>query len=226
MKPTILSLAAILPLCASLASAGDSLTKRGAYLARVMDCAGCHMPRDATGMPIASAGLSGGTVGFEIPGMGIFWPPNLTPDASGLGGWSKDQIATAQWLASQSYVDGARIGIWGWSYGGYMSSLCITKGADVFKAADPDASLASWAVRYAANARASRCASSGATSHARPTWCKPVAICPTWPTPASTRPINGCTSATAPSSARRPAHAAARHSTWSSSAWASSVQWS
>ena len=95
MKPTILSLAAILPLCASLASAGDSLTKRGAYLARVMDCAGCHMPRDATGMPIASAGLSGGTVGFEIPGMGIFWPPNLTPDASGLGGWSKDQIATA-----------------------------------------------------------------------------------------------------------------------------------
>ena len=94
LKPAILALAAVLPLCATLAAAEDSLTRRGAYLARIMDCAGCHMPRDPTGVPIASAGLSGGTVGFEIPGMGIFWPPNLTPDASGLGGWSKDQIAT------------------------------------------------------------------------------------------------------------------------------------
>ena len=82
-----------LPSTAALADQG--LIKRGAYLARIMDCAGCHMPRDATGMPVEAAGLSGGTVGFEIPGMGIFWPPNLTPEPTGLGEWSQDDIATA-----------------------------------------------------------------------------------------------------------------------------------
>lgn len=68
---------------------------RGAYLAAIMDCAGCHMPRDSDGQPRAEAGLSGGTVGFEIPGMGIFWAPNLTPDASGLRDWTDAEIAAA-----------------------------------------------------------------------------------------------------------------------------------
>lgn len=73
----------------------DTLIARGAYLGRIMDCAGCHMPRDADGVPDAAAGLSGGTVGFEIPGLGTFWPSNLTPAASGLGSWSDAEIATA-----------------------------------------------------------------------------------------------------------------------------------
>ena len=57
---------------------------------------------------------------------------------------TEDQIAAAQWLAQQAYVDGGRIGIFGWSYGGYMSSLCITKGADVFKAAIAVAPVSNW----------------------------------------------------------------------------------
>ena len=34
---------------------------------------------------------------------------------------------------NQSYIDKSRIGIFGWSFGGYMTSLALTKGADVFK---------------------------------------------------------------------------------------------
>ena len=88
-------LAALLEVTAQTAAAEADKVARGAYLAQIMDCAGCHMPRDETGMPVPSAGLSGGTIGFEIPGLGIFWPPNLTPDASGLGGWSADEIKAA-----------------------------------------------------------------------------------------------------------------------------------
>ncbi|MCB0791377.1 MAG: S9 family peptidase [Flavobacteriales bacterium] len=55
-----------------------------------------------------------------------------------------DQIGAAKWLADQPYVDADRIGIQGWSYGAYMSSLCITKGADVFKAAIAVAPVTNW----------------------------------------------------------------------------------
>ena len=48
---------------------------------------------------------------------------------------SDDMIASARWLANQPYVDAQKIGIWGWSYGGFMSSLCIMKGHDVFSTA-------------------------------------------------------------------------------------------
>ena len=55
-----------------------------------------------------------------------------------------DQIESAKYFASLPYVDGARIGIYGWSYGGYMSSLCILKGNDVFKAAIAVAPVINW----------------------------------------------------------------------------------
>lgn len=48
---------------------------------------------------------------------------------------SDDQIAAAKYLREKPYIDGKRICIWGWSYGGFMSSLCLMKGADVFTAA-------------------------------------------------------------------------------------------
>jgi len=55
-----------------------------------------------------------------------------------------DQIAGAKWLSQLPYVDPTRIGIWGWSYGGYMASLCILRGADVFKAAVSVAPVTHW----------------------------------------------------------------------------------
>ncbi len=45
---------------------------------------------------------------------------------------SDDQIEAAKYLGNLPYVDASRIGIWGWSYGGFMSSLCLSK-SDVFK---------------------------------------------------------------------------------------------
>ena len=44
-----------------------------------------------------------------------------------------DQVAAARHLASLPYVDGDRIGIWGWSYGGYMTLMRLCQGAGVFK---------------------------------------------------------------------------------------------
>jgi dipeptidyl-peptidase-4 len=56
----------------------------------------------------------------------------------------EDQIDAARFLASQPFVDKNRIGHWGWSFGGFMSSLAITKGADVFKTAVAVAPVTSW----------------------------------------------------------------------------------
>lgn len=56
----------------------------------------------------------------------------------------EDQIEVARQLGKLPYVDVSRIGIWGWSYGGYMSSLGISKGADVFKAAIAVAPVTNW----------------------------------------------------------------------------------
>lgn len=55
-----------------------------------------------------------------------------------------DQIETAKYLATLSFVDKDRIGTFGWSYGGYLSSLCITKGADYFKTAIAVAPVTNW----------------------------------------------------------------------------------
>jgi dipeptidyl-peptidase-4 len=57
---------------------------------------------------------------------------------------SADQIAAARYLASLPYVDGDRIGIWGWSYGGYMSLMSMFKGEGVFRAAIPIAPVTDW----------------------------------------------------------------------------------
>ncbi|NJO02853.1 MAG: alpha/beta fold hydrolase, partial [Bacteroidia bacterium] len=55
-----------------------------------------------------------------------------------------DQISAARYLGNLPYIDRNRIGIWGWSYGGYMSSLAITMGADVFKMAIAVAPVSTW----------------------------------------------------------------------------------
>lgn len=55
-----------------------------------------------------------------------------------------DQVEAAKYLATLPYVDATRIGIWGWSFGGYISSSCMVKGADYFKAAIAVAPVTNW----------------------------------------------------------------------------------
>lgn len=56
----------------------------------------------------------------------------------------QDQISAAKYLANLPYVDEDRIGIWGWSYGGYMSSLALFMGSDVFKTGIAVAPVTNW----------------------------------------------------------------------------------
>lgn len=56
----------------------------------------------------------------------------------------EDQIDAAKVIGKYNYVDASRIGIFGWSYGGFMSSNCLFQGADVFKMAIAVAPVTSW----------------------------------------------------------------------------------
>lgn len=55
-----------------------------------------------------------------------------------------DQIEAAKYLGKLDYIDSGRIGIWGWSYGGFETLLAMTKGADYFKAGIAVAPVTNW----------------------------------------------------------------------------------
>ncbi len=62
-----------------------------------------------------------------------------------MGKWETfDQIEGAKYLATLPYVDGSRMGIWGWSYGGYMTLMSLLEGADVFKVGVSVAPVTHW----------------------------------------------------------------------------------
>ena len=98
--PRLVFLTATLFAAATSASADSAPPKervqRGEYLAGIMDCSGCHTPGVFLGKPDKARSFAGSEVGFQIPGLGTFYPPNLTPDPeTGLGKWSELDIIKA-----------------------------------------------------------------------------------------------------------------------------------
>jgi mono/diheme cytochrome c family protein len=98
MKRIVLAVAAAvatsLPLSAG--AADPEAIARGKYLVNIAGCNDCHTPGYFLGKPDTARFLAGSEVGLEIPGLGVFHGPNLTPDnATGLGNWTDAQIVAA-----------------------------------------------------------------------------------------------------------------------------------
>jgi mono/diheme cytochrome c family protein len=108
LAPVVLALAGLLAGCqkpaandgaanqaVAQAGAGDPVA-RGRYLTTVMDCGGCHDTGAFADKRAPEGHLAGSDIGFELPGMGVFYPPNLTPNPdTGIGKWSEADIVKA-----------------------------------------------------------------------------------------------------------------------------------
>jgi mono/diheme cytochrome c family protein len=82
---------------ASTAVAADpAVVARGKYLVTIASCHDCHTPGYFLGKRDMARYLGGSDVGFELPGLGVFHGPNLTPDKeTGLGNWTDAQVLAA-----------------------------------------------------------------------------------------------------------------------------------
>lgn len=56
----------------------------------------------------------------------------------------EDQVLGARWLATQDFVDPARLGVWGWSYGGYLSLMLMLQAPEIFRAGVAGAPVTDW----------------------------------------------------------------------------------
>jgi mono/diheme cytochrome c family protein len=89
------AIAALIAPCLAATAAAQNI-ERGKYLVSFAGCFDCHTPGYFFGKPDMTRFLGGSEVGFEMPGLGVFYGPNLTPDKeTGLGTWTIDQIVTA-----------------------------------------------------------------------------------------------------------------------------------
>jgi dipeptidyl-peptidase-4 len=82
---------------------------------------------------VDNRGMSGRGHNFETPIYHHFGQAELA-----------DQLAGVAWLTKQTYVDRARISIWGWSYGGYMTCMAMLRGGGIFKAGFAGAPVTDW----------------------------------------------------------------------------------
>lgn len=92
-----IAVAAGVLLAAAIPAAADpAQIVRGQYLVNVSGCNDCHTPGYFFGKPDMERFLGGSEVAFEIPGLGAFAGPNLTPDPeTGIGNWTAEEIVAA-----------------------------------------------------------------------------------------------------------------------------------
>ncbi len=100
MKQVLLAAAASVVLAAPpllpAVATDPAVIARGKYLVTIAGCNDCHTPGYFLGKPDGTRFLGGSDVGFEIPGLGVFHGPNLTPDkATGLGSWTDAEVVAA-----------------------------------------------------------------------------------------------------------------------------------
>jgi mono/diheme cytochrome c family protein len=87
---------ALVLVAAGSAVAEDAQIARGKYLVSVIACSDCHTDGALAGKPDMAHFLGGSSIGFQMPGLGYFYSPNLTPDKdTGLGNWTEAQIVNA-----------------------------------------------------------------------------------------------------------------------------------
>ena len=96
----IMSVAATAAMLALIAAASGAMAQseieRGRYLVTIAGCSDCHTPGTFLGRPDMTRYLGGSDVGFNMPGLGIFAGPNMTPDKeTGIGDWSAKDIVAA-----------------------------------------------------------------------------------------------------------------------------------
>jgi len=91
--PIVLTSIAFVGLPVLAANGASSLVERGKYLVTIAGCNDCHTPGYFLGKPDTARYLGGSDVGFEVPGLGVFYGANLTSDKeTGLGNWTTEQI--------------------------------------------------------------------------------------------------------------------------------------
>lgn len=96
MRALCLAAAIAIPAGSFASGVAAQEIERGKYLVGLGGCFDCHTPGYFLGKPDMTRYLGGSDVGFEIPGLGVFYGPNLTPDReTGLGNWTSDQIVLA-----------------------------------------------------------------------------------------------------------------------------------
>lgn len=103
----------------------ESQIERGHYLITIMDCSGCHTNGSLIGKPDAAQYLAGADIGWAIPGLGVVYPRNITPDKeTGIGNWSSDDIVKL--LRTGVRPDGREVaGIMNWRSYGQMSDADV-----------------------------------------------------------------------------------------------------
>jgi mono/diheme cytochrome c family protein len=80
----------------STGAQSDTQIERGKYLVQIIGCGDCHTPGGFSPKPDTKRSMAGSDDEIQVTGVGVFVPPNITPDkTTGIGNWTAEQIVKA-----------------------------------------------------------------------------------------------------------------------------------